>query len=178
MLMIGTASHHAGLGTPKQPVTSELTGEELWNLTQMGYAPLRLVLGTSVYALGLVGGLSAFFHSFARGELADVTRRVYHPRANCTAHIQVEAEALRAGGAAHDDDPVPVPGLGRAAEPLDPGLLARPLGRCLRRGVQRRQEPVDADPPRLGQGQESLDIGRLDRVALPRRVDVNRQPVG
>src|SRR5258705_538762 len=47
MLMIGTASHHPGLGDPARPVTSELTGEELWNLAKLGYAPLRLCLGTS-----------------------------------------------------------------------------------------------------------------------------------
>src|SRR5262249_46002706 len=48
MLMVGTASHNAALGNPERPATSELTGEELWNLTHMGYAPLRLGLGTSV----------------------------------------------------------------------------------------------------------------------------------
>ena len=61
MLMVGTGSYNPALGQPKTPYTSELTGEELWNLTQMGYAPLRLVLGTSVYALGLAGGITAFF---------------------------------------------------------------------------------------------------------------------
>src|SRR6202022_2200152 len=40
MLMVGTASHNPALGTVERPATSELTGEELWNLTQMGYAPL------------------------------------------------------------------------------------------------------------------------------------------
>src|SRR4051812_8715866 len=76
MLMVGTGSYNADVGQPKVPVTSELTGEELWNLTQMGYAPLRLVLGTSVYALGLLGGISAFFQSFRRGEIDEVTRLV------------------------------------------------------------------------------------------------------
>lgn len=98
MIMVGTGSHNAALGQPKVPVTSELTGEELWNLTQLGYAPLRLVLGTSVYALGFVGGLSAFFQSFARREINEVTRLVYDARANCLAHIESEAEALRADG--------------------------------------------------------------------------------
>ena len=98
MLMVGTGSHNPALGQPKRPVTSELTGEELWNLTQMGYAPLRLVLGTSVYSLGLLGGLSAFFQSFARGEIDEVTRLVYDARENCLAHIKSEAEELRADG--------------------------------------------------------------------------------
>src|SRR5262245_21847597 len=31
MLMVGTASHNPVLGDPETPVTSELTGEELWN---------------------------------------------------------------------------------------------------------------------------------------------------
>ena len=98
MLMVGTGSFNAALGQPKTPYTSELTGEELWNLTQMGYAPLRLVLGTSVYALGLVGGISAFFQSFARGEIDEVTRLVYDARENCLDHIRLEAEELRADG--------------------------------------------------------------------------------
>jgi uncharacterized protein YbjQ (UPF0145 family) len=96
MLMVGTGSYNPGLGQPKVPYTSELTGEELWNLTQMGYAPLRLVLGTSVYALGFAGGLSAFFQSFARGEIDEVTRLVYDARENALDHIRREAEEMKA----------------------------------------------------------------------------------
>src|SRR3954470_17323786 len=77
MLLVGTGSNNPVLGQPKRPVTSELTGEELWNLTQMGYAPLRLVLGTSIYSLGLFGGLAAFLRSFGRGEIDEVTRLIY-----------------------------------------------------------------------------------------------------
>ena len=98
MIMVGTGSFNSVLGQPKTPYTSELTGEELWNLTQMGYAPLRLLLGTSVYALGFVGGLTAFFSSFARGEINEVTRLVYDARENCLNHIRVEAEELQADG--------------------------------------------------------------------------------
>jgi len=98
MLMVGTGSHNPVLGQPKTPVTSELTGEELWNLTHMGYAPLRLVLGTSIYSLGLLGGLSAFFQSFARGEIDEVTRLIYDARENCLDHIRLEAEELKADG--------------------------------------------------------------------------------
>jgi uncharacterized protein YbjQ (UPF0145 family) len=98
MLMVGTASHNPVLGNLERPVTSELTGEELWNLTRMGYAPLRLVLGTSVYALGLAGGITTMFQSLARGEIDAVTRLVYEARENCLAHIRDEAEALQADG--------------------------------------------------------------------------------
>jgi uncharacterized protein YbjQ (UPF0145 family) len=79
MLMLGTASNHPALrmpatsstpapGTlpyraapathphaayPAQPVTSDLTNEEMWNLIHMGYMPVQLVLGCSVYSLGV-----------------------------------------------------------------------------------------------------------------------------
>ena len=98
MLMVGTGSFNPALGRPKTPYTSELTGEELWNLTQLGYAPLRLLLGTSVYALGFAGGLTTFFRSFVRGEINEVTRLVYDARENCLSHIRLEAEELRADG--------------------------------------------------------------------------------
>jgi uncharacterized protein YbjQ (UPF0145 family) len=98
MLMVGTGSYNEMLGRPKTPYTSELTGEELWNLTRMGYAPLRLVLGTSVYALGFAGGVSAFFQSFSRGEVGEVTRMIYDARENALDHIRIEAEGLKADG--------------------------------------------------------------------------------
>jgi uncharacterized protein YbjQ (UPF0145 family) len=98
MLMVGTASHNPALGQLARPATSELTGEELWNLTQMGYAPVRLLLGTSVYALGFAGGFAAFFSSLSRGEVDAVTRLVYEARENCLAHIRDEAKALQADG--------------------------------------------------------------------------------
>lgn len=96
MLLVGTGSFNPHLGKLQRPVTSELTGEELWNLTQMGFAPLRLVLGTSVYALGITGGLRAFFSSFSRGEVDDLTRLVYEARENCLAHIYQEASSFGA----------------------------------------------------------------------------------
>src|SRR5205085_5917240 len=98
MLMVGTASHNPVLGELARPVTSELTGEELWNLTQLGYAPVRLVLGTSVYALGFGAGISTFFQSLGRGEINAVTRLVYEARENCLDHIRREAKDLEADG--------------------------------------------------------------------------------
>lgn len=96
MLMVGTASYHHQLGKPARPVTSELTGEELWNLTKLGYAPLRLVLGTSVYSLGFAQGIGAFFKGLSRGEVDSVTQLIYEARRNCLAHIDEEAKAIGA----------------------------------------------------------------------------------
>ena len=40
MMMLGTASHNPVLPPEcsKNPITSDLTCEEMWNLTNMGYA--------------------------------------------------------------------------------------------------------------------------------------------
>jgi uncharacterized protein YbjQ (UPF0145 family) len=96
MLMVGTASHNPVLGKVDRPVTSELTGEELWNLTNMGYAPLRLLLGTSIYGLGLASGIGALFRGLVRGELDTVTRVIYEARENCMDHLKREADQIGA----------------------------------------------------------------------------------
>ena len=96
LLITGTASHHPRFSTgpvsPEHVVTSELTGEELWNLAQMGYAPVRLVMATSVYSLGLTKSIGAVFQSMSRGELPEVTRLVYQARENCLELIRKEAQ--------------------------------------------------------------------------------------
>src|SRR5207248_1494853 len=99
MLMLGTASHHPALGNraasdPRQIVTSDLTNEEMWNLVHMGYMPLKLVLGTAVYSLGMVGGIKALFKSFTRGEISDLTSLIYDAREHAIGLIRDEATAI------------------------------------------------------------------------------------
>lgn len=101
MMMLGTASHHPSLppvtpGTTQMPVTSDLTNQEMWNLMAMGYMPLKLVLGTAVYSLGIVGGLKAAFKSFSRGEVSDLTTLIYDAREHAIGLIQAEATAIGA----------------------------------------------------------------------------------
>lgn len=97
MVMIGTASHHPGLPAEfsRDPITSDLTNEEMWNLVNMGYCPIKLVLAVSVFSVGLVGGISAMFKSFVRGEISELTELIYHARAK--AINKVQEEATRAG---------------------------------------------------------------------------------
>jgi uncharacterized protein YbjQ (UPF0145 family) len=97
MLMIGTASRHPlyDVSFDDSPATSDLTNEEMWNLVHLGYMPIELVLGVSVYSLGIVGGLSTFFKSFQRGELDQVTKLIYEARENALHHIQ--QDAIRVG---------------------------------------------------------------------------------
>jgi uncharacterized protein YbjQ (UPF0145 family) len=77
---------------PEQVVTSELTGEELWNLASLGYAPVRLVMATSVYSLGLSRSIGAIFRGMSRGELPELTHLIYRARENCLDLIRKEAQ--------------------------------------------------------------------------------------
>jgi uncharacterized protein YbjQ (UPF0145 family) len=93
MYMMGTASSNPALHAG-EPVTSDLTGEELWSLTQLGYAPMKLLISTSVYSLGVVGGLKAALKGFVKGEISDLTTLIYDARENVFDRIESEAEQL------------------------------------------------------------------------------------
>ena len=98
MMMTGTASRHREL--PKEydanPVTSDMTCEEMWNMVSIGFLPIKLVLGTAVYSLGFVGGLTAFFKSFSRGEVNELTSLIYEAREHAIGLIRDEAAAIGA----------------------------------------------------------------------------------
>jgi uncharacterized protein YbjQ (UPF0145 family) len=98
MLMLGTAAHHPALpqGAGAEPVTSDLTCEEMWNLAALGLMPLKLVLGTAVYSLGLIGGFKAMFKSFLRGEISDLTSLIYDAREHAIQLIRQEARTIGA----------------------------------------------------------------------------------
>lgn len=98
MVMIGTASFHDALQGQYNaaPITSDLTNEEMWNLIHMGYMPIQLVLGVSVYSLGFVGGVTAFLKSFSRGEISELTSLIYEARENAIARIAQDATACGA----------------------------------------------------------------------------------
>ncbi len=99
MLMLGTASNHPQLPAPLNAnniVTSDLTNEEMWNLVHLGYMPMKLVLGTAVYSLGVVGGLKALFRSFTRGEIPELTSLIYDAREHAIGLIKDEANAIGA----------------------------------------------------------------------------------
>lgn len=100
LLMTGTAARHPALAAdssdPSNVATSELTGAELFSLAQLGYAPVQLVMATSVYSLGLVGGIGASFSALARGELRELTELIYGARENCLGLLRQEAQSLGA----------------------------------------------------------------------------------
>ncbi len=99
MLMMGTACHHPELPpvtAESLPVTSDMTAEETWNLAAIGYAPLKLVMGTAVYSLGVVGGIAAALKSFTRGEISDLTTLIYDAREHAIGLIRKEAQTIGA----------------------------------------------------------------------------------
>jgi len=98
MVMMGTAAHHPAMLAPTKdrPVTSDLTCEEMWNLTALGYAPVKLVLATAVYSLGVVGNVKSLFKSFVRGEISDLTTLIYDAREHALDMLRAEATAIGA----------------------------------------------------------------------------------
>lgn len=93
MLMIGTASNHPMLEDFKSnPVTSDMTNEELWNMVNIGYLPIQLVMGVSVYSLGLAGGVKSFFQTLGGGEVDGLTEILYEAREKALARIQIDAK--------------------------------------------------------------------------------------
>ncbi len=100
MVMIGTASYNESVNniasTVGGVVTSDLTAEEMWNVTKMGYAPLKLVLGTSVYSLGLAGGIKASFRNMVKGEVKVLSELIYGAREQSLKKVQQQAAEIGA----------------------------------------------------------------------------------
>jgi uncharacterized protein YbjQ (UPF0145 family) len=100
MMMLGTAAYHPQLNDVAQQVggviTSDLTAEEMWNVMRMGYVPMQLVLGTSVYSLGVLGGVKAALRGIAKGEVNALTEMVYGAREQSMKKVQDQAAAVGA----------------------------------------------------------------------------------
>ncbi|MCA9347005.1 heavy metal-binding domain-containing protein [Candidatus Saccharibacteria bacterium] len=99
MMMIGTAANHpkvSEISDKVDVITSDLTCEEMWNVTRLGYMPLQLVLGTSVYSLGVVGGITSALQSLVRGEVTAMTELIYGAREESLKKVQAQATAIGA----------------------------------------------------------------------------------
>ena len=97
MMMVGTASSHPALAAySDDPVTCDLTNEELWNMVNIGYMPIRLVMGVSVYSLGLASGITSSLKSMAGGEINSLTEILYEAREKALARVQRDAQECNA----------------------------------------------------------------------------------
>ncbi len=93
MMMIGTASRHPLLDEYlTKPVTSDMTSQEMWNMVHIGYMPVQLVMGVSVYSLGLAGGIFAALKSISGGEVSGLTEILYEAREKALERIEQAAE--------------------------------------------------------------------------------------
>ncbi|MGH7739180.1 MAG: heavy metal-binding domain-containing protein [bacterium] len=93
MMMTGTASNHPKLKDyADDPVTSDMTNEELWNMVNLGYLPIRLVMGVSVYSLGFTSGILSGLKSLAGGQVDTLTELLYEAREKALARIEKDAE--------------------------------------------------------------------------------------
>jgi len=93
MLMVGTASHNPDLPAQytEHPLSSDLTNEEMWNVINAGYCPIKLVLGVSVFSLGVAGGIKAMFKSFVRGEIKELTYMISQARTKAISMLADDA---------------------------------------------------------------------------------------
>jgi uncharacterized protein YbjQ (UPF0145 family) len=97
MIMVGTASHNPAIDSfDVKPVTSDMTNEELWNMVNVGFLPVRLVMGVSVYSLGLKGGIFSALQTLGGGEVAGLTDILYEAREKALARIERDAESCGA----------------------------------------------------------------------------------
>lgn len=97
MMMVGTASTHPALKDyDGDPATCAMTNEELWNMVDLGYAPIQLVMGVSVYSLGFGGSILAAFQSLAGGQVEGLTEILYEAREKALERVERDAEACGA----------------------------------------------------------------------------------
>jgi uncharacterized protein YbjQ (UPF0145 family) len=100
MAMIGTASYNEAVNGVAASVngvtTSDLTAEETWNIAKLGYVPIKLVIGTSVYSLGFVGGIKSALRNLIKGEIRELTELIYGAREESLQKVREQAEAIGA----------------------------------------------------------------------------------
>lgn len=98
MVMVGTASYNSYLPQEfiNNPISGNLSSEEIWNITNMGYIPLKLMLGTSIYSLGIRGGITSALKSLVKGEISELTTLIYDARESSLQKIRDEASSIGA----------------------------------------------------------------------------------
>jgi uncharacterized protein YbjQ (UPF0145 family) len=99
---VGTAvKHRAGelhRAPNGRPFTSDLSGQDFWNLIRGGYRPVGLVMGTCVYHVAY-RGLGQFFRQMgANVEMENYTQALYDARELAMERMQYEAQQVEAEG--------------------------------------------------------------------------------
>ena len=79
------------------PVMTGLSGNEIYCLHLKGYAPGELVIGNSVFSMGVFGSLAAAGRGILGGEVTQVTQVIHEGRLE--AYQRMSKEAQNHGGA-------------------------------------------------------------------------------
>jgi uncharacterized protein YbjQ (UPF0145 family) len=101
-IAIGTAVRSSSGGNHRNvrglPFTSDLSGQDFYNLVQAGYMPVGLVIGSCVWHVAYQG-IRQWFKSIGNNvEMANYTQGLYNARETAMARMQAEAMSLRAMG--------------------------------------------------------------------------------
>ncbi|MGO8670682.1 MAG: heavy metal-binding domain-containing protein [Capsulimonadaceae bacterium] len=101
-IAIGTAirsrdgsSHRTAAG---KPFTSDLSGQDFWNLTKAGYSPVSFVMGNCVFHVGYQGVKQWFKQVGQNCEMPTYTQAIYDARELALSRMQAEAERQGADG--------------------------------------------------------------------------------
>ncbi len=101
-IAIGTAVRSSNGGNHRNvrglPFTSDLSGQDFYNLVQAGYMPVGLVIGSCVWHVAYQG-IRQWFKSVGNNiEMTNYTQGLYNARETAMARMQAEAMSLRALG--------------------------------------------------------------------------------
>ena len=96
----GTAVRLPGPDRSSQPMLSDLSGQEVWQLQQAGYAPVGLVAATAVFFVSpsYATQRAQFMISTVNQELTDFTQGIYAARERALGSLSTQARANRADG--------------------------------------------------------------------------------
>ncbi|MDE2027296.1 MAG: heavy metal-binding domain-containing protein, partial [Candidatus Omnitrophica bacterium] len=75
-----------------------LSGNEIFCLKRLNYAPGQLCVGNNVVSLGAVGGIKSGLSTLAGGEIEQITRLIYDGRKNAFDRILQEAHQFGGSG--------------------------------------------------------------------------------
>jgi uncharacterized protein YbjQ (UPF0145 family) len=100
---IGTAVYHRedpGMFKTHdgKPFTSDLSGQDFFNLINSGYRPVGLVMGTCVYHVAHRGMFQALRQFGQNVEMVNYTQALYDARELAQERMNAEAEELKAEG--------------------------------------------------------------------------------
>ncbi|MBV9125115.1 MAG: heavy metal-binding domain-containing protein, partial [Planctomycetes bacterium] len=75
-----------------------LSGNEIYCLAQKGWAPGNIVVGNSVYSLGVLGGFTSGLRTLAGGEVTNITEMISDGRHAAIKRLEDEAQEEGAHG--------------------------------------------------------------------------------